>query len=337
MEIINSNDTSIIAENALTIGLPELEQEYANFTKPTIEEIKWLATSFCEAYKRLENEKKINELSRRRRNIEFFENHVFDLFEEFQRKINLYFNQYMIVLYTYIDENGQFILSPQTDGSNALQALENDRGLEIVQYHLDKIETIFKHEDYDSSLLDATGKDIYYRWNRAREHCKKLKGRYLPILWKINGEWGGAQVNNLGTIAEAYANFYTNKYDGFIKGNNEQNVKTFIMDDTYGAYAVDNASGFLIGDVSVGHIHFAVKKDTASPMNLKRVYDSVREILDNFDIEKLKDEFITKEKERVKPGSQVHQLTSEQIAETVNGVIVKNLGKKKKYDVELRF
>ena len=149
MKIINSNDTSIIAEEALTIGLPELEQMYANSIKPTIEEIKESAILFCKAYEKLENTRNINKLDRRKRNLVFFENQVFELFENFQKKINLYFDQYMIILYTYFDEDGQVILSPQEDSSDVL-SIQKIRGKEIVSYHLNKINTIFQHEDYDS-------------------------------------------------------------------------------------------------------------------------------------------------------------------------------------------
>jgi hypothetical protein len=155
-------------------------------------------------------------------------------------------------------------------------------------------------------LLDATEQSIYSRWQIAKAHTKKT--RYLPILWQTASGWAGAKVNNLGTIAEAYVNFYINQY--VFASHLEENVGVYIMHPEYGAYAVDNASGFLIGDTSIGNIHFAVKKESASPMNLKKVYQETKAILSlpAFSPEYLKQIFVDKEKARVKPGSQAKEI-----------------------------
>ena len=139
-------------------------------------------------------------------------------------------------------------------------------------------------------MLDAAEQSIYSRWQIAKAHTKKT--RYLPILWQTPTGWAGAKVNNLGTIAEAYVNFYINEYK--FSNHLEENVGIYIMDKDLGAYAVDNASGFLIGDTSINSIHFAVKKDSASPMNLKKVYDETKKILDSpvFSPEYLKQVFV---------------------------------------------
>lgn len=145
------------------------------------------------------------------------------------------------VMYVYMDpETGKVLLGVTENSTEALH--KTNYG--AIQYHLNNIKNIFKIEDYDSTLLDAAEQSIYARWQIAK--FVTGKNRYLPILWKINGIWEGAKVNNLGTIAEAYVNFYLAKY--VFSGELESDVRTYILE---GAAAVDNASGFLIGDASI--------------------------------------------------------------------------------------
>jgi hypothetical protein len=66
-------------------------------------------------------------------------------------------------------------------------------------------------------------------------------------LWYLDGKWSGAKVTNKGSINEAYANFYINKFRQFIlPGVSHKNVRTFVLT---GIGNVDNTSGFAIGDV----------------------------------------------------------------------------------------
>ena len=115
----------------------------------------------------------------------------------------------MKIMYVYMDPlTGAITLSVE---DNTIELLQINKNYKSVQYHLNSIRNIFKMDDYDSTLLDATQQSIYARWQIAKSHTKK--SQWLPILWKINNKWAGAKVNNLGTIAEAYVNFYISKYN----------------------------------------------------------------------------------------------------------------------------
>lgn len=295
-------DFDDIAEAALELGLTDLAEELKHTVQPTKEEVKLAAQDFCNKYKDaeqiyrnwLQSEGRTKHSKRMKQAIQL--QYVREAFDKFQNIINLYFHQVMLVMYVYMAPETGLVQLATTE--NSIQNLRVNPNYGQVEYYLQDIQqSLFELDDYDSTALDAAESSIYTRWEIAKQKCKRA--RYLPILWYL-GAWEGALVNNLGTIAEAYVNFYLNKY----KFSNilEQDVKTYITNSSYGAMAVDNASGFLIGDVSHKGLHFAVKKQSASPMNLKKVYDVVNKILldESFDIDLLKDIFITQERQKAK-------------------------------------
>lgn len=294
--------------------------------KPAQEEVRKKAIDFLNAYENAQKkyqaaleEQRIKKSRRLKQQIEL--EIARSAFDDFQNSINAYYDQLVKIMYVYMDpETGEVILSPQ---DNTTELLEVNETYGSVQYHLNEIKKQFKfkQEDYDSTLLDATEQSIYARWNIAKKRTKS--NRFLPILWKIGNTWEGAKVNNLGTIAEAYVNFYLAKYQ--FSNYLEQNVKTYILDEKYGAAAVDNMSGFLIGDTQVlspmkRSIQFAVKKDTASPANMAEVYEETKKVIEAADFtEQLSKRFIDVEKGKAKQ-NQVKKL-SESIENTYNGLI----------------
>lgn len=329
-----SSDMSHIAENAITLGLNDLEQEFYSLIAPSIEEVRQAGLHFCQLYEESLLEKNRQDPRRKSKKTLLakiqLNTGVREAFDKFQNITNLYFNQMMKVMYVYMD--------PAT-GKVDLSVIDNNTAPLIishygsVQYQLAELKNVFKIEDYDSRLLDATEQSIYARWQIAKDSCRS--GRFLPILWKTRGTWKGARVNNLGTVAEAYVNFYIAKYSGFTS-NLEENVEDYVLNDTLGMASVDNMSGFLIGDASYNNIQFAVKKESASPMNIKQVYDKVNEIIRNpaFNPEILKTIFVDQEKESSKK-NQVKQLLEYQLAETGNKILANALETKLDIGIQL--
>lgn len=269
-------------DDYVTLTIDELKKEYENITelRPKVEEIRQAAQDFIQNYRyyeaqvKKEFQGKSNKTMRHHLDNVLFDKKVREKFDIFQNLINLYFHQAVKVAYVYFDPKQQY--------QAVIALIENDgTGLEInslynkVEYNLNEINLILKDDTYDSTLLDAAQKSIYARWQIAKKHIGR--GTYLPILWFIDNEWGGAMVNNLGTIAEAYVNFYVNKYE-FYK-TLEENVRIYILHPEYGAASVDNASGFLIGDVKIGNVALAVKKQSARPMNMKKIVEFTEDIL----------------------------------------------------------
>ena len=304
------------------IGTEELQQEFYNTEKPNIEEVKKAAQKFVSEYEKANQTYDILSKGRTKRSSRLMsrielEEGAREAFDDFQNKINLYYNQMVKVMYVWMDRSsGKVTLSAIDNNISALAISKYGS----VEYRLKELKNIFEIEDYDPAFLNAAEQSIYARWNIARGRYRN--NRYLPILWQINGVWGGAKVNNLGTIAEAYVNFYLNKYE-FSKFLG-QDVAIYILHPTYGAVAVDNASGFLIGDTSIGNIQFAVKKETASPMNLKKVYNLTQEILSEevFNIDRFWEVFHDQELERVQTEGkgQAKQIIGKDLEEAVDNL-----------------
>lgn len=318
---MDSNDFDIIAKDAVILGLQDLEKDIEQMLRPSREEVRQAAQKFLKSYE--DSQKKYNQLLKqagRKKSSHLKQWAELEVartdFDNFQNSINAYYGQLMKIMYVYMDPStGAITLSVE---DNTTELLQINKNYKSVQYHLDSIKNIFKMDDYDSTLLDATQQSIYARWQIAKSHTKK--SQWLPILWKINNKWAGAKVNNLGTIAEAYVNFYISKYN--FSSYLEQNVSTYILHPQLGAAAVDNASGFLIGDSSAlnGKIQFAVKKDLASPMQMKKVADEVRKVIDSEDfLEQIAYRFVEEEKEKA-IRNQVKPLEKE-LNKTYDGLI----------------
>lgn len=196
---------------------------------------------------------------------------AYESFFIFQNLFNEYYEQ--IIQMTFVNRlpNGSFELV--LFDNNMKHIKENEFG--SLEYEMGEISKIFKYEldEYNPTLLDETANEVYYRWDCAK--IKANKGR-RPILWNINGVWQGRTVNNKGTIAEAYANFYINKIT--FNGNIESRVGFYVTDSEHGMQSVDNTMGFILGDISAGNVQFAIKTNRASPMGMYRVRQFISKI-----------------------------------------------------------
>ncbi len=193
-----------------------------------------------------------------------------------QNLFNNYFGQHMQMI--FVTDDQQLIL---IDNSRE-DILRNQYG--GLQYALSKIKEVqgilkelIADDDYDPSLLKITNLEVNRRWDIAiATHRKK---QHLPILWKSGQGWLMAYVNNKGTIAEAYANFFINKFK--FSGQLEPDVGTYVTNETYGMRAVDNTSGFVVGDVQAGDnnfVQFGIKKEGASLMGLYKINSIIKSL-----------------------------------------------------------
>lgn len=202
-------------------------------------------------------------------------------FFKFQNAVNNYLGQEVKVLYVFKDENGTYHL---TTFNNAADP-NHFRGKNYTQYYLKELKKELDKQECQEFVqkLDKSQNTVITRYNIAKSKLKLIAG--IPLLWKMRNVWQGIIVDNEGTIAEAYANFFINKINInenypniFPKNNKEQQVEDYAM-NPYGLISVDNASGFFIGDISYEATQFAVKKENASPMKMKAVYEKIDEIL----------------------------------------------------------
>ena len=282
------NEYYEIAQKAMKIGKQELENKVKQELKSSKVNTKTVIQALNDfellykQYRALLSEKrrlkrinpKSDNLSSIRETVKKFQLETYEKFFKFQNLFNEYFQQKIQMLYVYRNESGEFNLG----------LLENDLSHVIMnkygslEYNVDQIQNIMKLEiaEYDSTSLNETANEIYRRWDIAKSIYRKPV--WLPILWKINGEWNGRRVNNKGTIAEAYANFYIHQI--ILEGNIENRVQTYVIDKEYGMLSVDNTLGFVIGDINTGQVQYAVKSQRAGLMGMYKVYKYIQDIKD---------------------------------------------------------
>ena len=212
-------------------------------------------------------------------------------FFQIQNEINSMKGQKIILSYVHI----------KPDGSREIRVSENDAShLKPVawkgyEYQVNEHYKILKNSlpDEDQALLELTAQEVTNRWKTQKKN----------ILWKLNGRTVGYSTSTLGPINEAYVNFYVHD----IKlpngtSEDEKNIDVFMLDSNYGAIKADNASGFMIGDVSRDGIQYAVKGRGGGPQSIKTVLLELKKLdAENFSDEAfngLIETFTTKELEK---------------------------------------
>lgn len=310
-------DLDSIAAEAAKIGIDRTSEEVAKWLELQEQKINKSAKEFYDLYVKTEkiiNSQSFKTTKKRNRSFEIkaFQDGTRRAFDKFQNDVNEYFNQLVKIMYVYMSpETGEVTLYAM---DNNVENLELHKKYKDPRYILNTMKKeIFVDETYDATLLNNTEQSIYQRWQIAKSKIKK--SQYLPILWYI-GEWRGAFLSNLGTVAEAYVNFYLCKFK--FLGDLEIDVETYILG---GCGAVDNASGFLIGDVSSAlpngrSVQWAVKKENAAPMKMKKIKEYLDDLIGpngefNLNMEELKKRFIEQETKEASHGQMRKMLRSE--------------------------
>lgn len=323
-----TSNFDMIAEKAYSIGVDQLESE-VSLRGQTDEMLKLVMNALNDfeqkytEYKKLLIQKRQLKKSEKvipdelREEIKRWQEPIYSSFFNFQNLFNEYFNQIIKMVFVYKDNNNELTLGISENNLDNL--IMNQYGkLSYDIKNLEK-ELILENEDYDSVLLDETANSIYERWDIAKSTTGK--STWLPILWKIGEEWRGANVNNKGTIAEAYANFYLNKI--IFSGDLENRVEFYITDNKNGMFSVDNTLGFFIGDVNRGQVQYAIKSQGASPMGMARVYEYIKKIKNTLGQEASEENILEALKEKVSVEGRVKQvkMLSENIEKTYQDLI----------------
>lgn len=133
--------------------------------------------------------------------------------------------------------------------------------------------------------LDATFKEVYQRSLISKKKTTGMHGAFY-IFWKPGNKWERYKVTSKGTLGESYFAFFINEFDNFADFI-EQAIDTFMREQGMGVMFVDNASGFLRGDVSKNGVEYAVKATGASAMGyIQIVKEYAEEIFNASDLEK---------------------------------------------------
>lgn len=217
---------------------------------------------------------------------------IYKDFFELQNLINLFIYQKVIMTYVHVDPiTGQRELRIFDNDISQLEVKTiNNYGRSYAKLGYDIAE---RYQQLKNSLSDQENSGLQATAAEVEARYVKYKGR---ILWKINNEWVGYKLYNRGPINEAFTAFYLKE----VQLNNSlgDNVHQFMTSvDPQGVIYADNANGFLIGDISLGGLQFAVKGAYGSPQNFTTIINWLKKIRDqNFSFESFQ-EFIQRFKE----------------------------------------
>lgn len=327
-----------IIEDEITVDLEDLTKEVAKEVRADSAQVTAALYKFessFQEYKRLDDlRKSVKQKGASLANASLFkwqraQEAAYKDFFDFQNKFNSYFGQKITMTYIFQSADGGFHLGLFDNDMSHVARGAYSR----LTYQINNINKIFQYDmnEYNADILNNTFREVLYRWGVALStHKKKV---WLPLLWKMGG-WAGVKVNNQGTLAEAYANFYINKVT--FNGSMEQKVANFILNKEHGAMSVDNTSGFAIGDINKGNVQFAVKKNKSGLMGMAQVYNIIQQlkvqlgIIDDTFLTTLYDE-ITKQGK----AKQVAQLTSVKISKDFEKMLNEYFSNNKTYPINL--
>ena len=312
---------SSVSVNDIMIELNRFEEMYRDYYSLVKQKRKFKGSN---------NDNKAT-LDRLRHEIQNRQITVYEQFFKFQNAFNAYFKQKIQMVFV-TNDNGMKLVVADNDLKHTIM---NQYG--TLEYTIkDTEQQILKNTKYDSASLDRAAVSVYDRWDKAKQDAinsgrKRQAG--LPILWKVAGAIDGRIVNNKGTIAEAYANFYLNSIE--LNGSDlEYNVATYVTDPDYGMASVDNTMGFALGDVGRAHMQYAIKSERAGLAGMHRVYQFIAKIKkelaaigaseqggDEALIQRLKERFIDEELRKTNKVKQIQSIVGDNIQEKYDSLI----------------
>ena len=167
----------------------------------------------------------------------------------------------------------KFVIGYLTIGKNSIKVYESENNIEhwdpdgrtrlsLMKKTATLVQEHNKNEDNLNDIFDKLN-DTFDEVH-ARELISKsqIKSNSFFIFWKVKNKWAGYKVSNEGVIGEAYFNFYIHRDNNF-NNTKEHNVGRYMI---IGVGDVDNMSGLLSGDTSVGKYQYVVKANKAEFM-----------------------------------------------------------------------
>lgn len=198
---------------------------------------------------------------------------IYEDFFTLQNLINLFIYQKIIMTYVQVDPiTGERSIKIFNNDISQLQAqMVNNYGRSYAKL---SYEINDHYYNLKNSLSIEENKGLQNTAAEVDARYAKYKGR---ILWKINNEWVGYKLYNRGPINEAFVAFYLREIQ--LKNSLTNNIHQFMTSiDPQGVIQADNANGFLIGDISIGGLQFAVKGEYGSPQGFSEIIKWLKKI-----------------------------------------------------------
>lgn len=204
---------------------------------------------------------------------------------KYQQCLNNYLGKEIQTLYLYKGPNGTMeVYRLVGDVSKAVYQDIASRGAGLAARFstraiedstvFEKMRTASKDTQNGEGYLTSTYLETLRRGEISREYLKK---NGMLILWKPAGVWKKMMVaGGAGDLGESYLSFLmSEERTNLFKGNMEPDIDIFMLQ---GVALVDNISGVLKGDFSVGDIGYAAKVEGASMMGYRQVINLALEI-----------------------------------------------------------
>lgn len=204
---------------------------------------------------------------------------------KYQQCLNNYLGKEIQTLYLYKGPNGTMeVYRLVGDVSKAVYQDIASRGAGLAARFstraiedstvFEKMRTASKDTQNGEGYLTSTYLETLRRGEISREYLKK---NGMLILWKPAGVWKKMMVaGGAGDLGESYLSFLmSEERTNLFKGNMEPDIDIFMLQ---GVALVDNISGVLKGDFSIGDIDYAAKAEGASMMGYRQVINLALEI-----------------------------------------------------------
>lgn len=286
-----------ISEEFATITLEEVNQafhaeidEFSQDLEMQFEKIKILIESLIINMEIYQNQVKLlpeKTIASTMQKLQLKKDLIYKDFFELQNLINLFIYQKVLMTYVHVDPiTGQREIRLFNNDISQLEVTEvNNYGKSYAKLGYDISE---HYQQLKNSLSDSENAGLQVTAAEVEARYVKYKGR---ILWQLNNEWIGYKLYNRGPINEAFTAFYIKEVQ--LKNGLNENINQFMTSvDPQGVIYADNANGFLIGDVSLGGLQFAVKGAFGSPQSFITIVNWLKKIkVQDFSFESLK-EFI---------------------------------------------
>lgn len=214
---------------------------------------------------------------------------IYEASFRFQEKVNAFLEQEIVMTFVYDGAEGPELYRIRSE--DLLSYDYSSGGKLSARYRvtqnmlsdtsvLEKLKTASEKMNFNEAGLKTTYREVLERYRISKTHNRRV------VLWNIDDDWQGMTVSSEGDIQEAYAGFVLlNKSYPSFNDIMEIMVRDYMVN---GVANVDNISGLLQGDVTMGQYEYGIKSAGASVLGLKQMRDLAELIMkDSFSKEKL--------------------------------------------------
>lgn len=235
---------------------------------------------------------------------------------KFQNILNEVLGQKIVMTFVYAGKEGPELYEMTSDKILKFDYTKSNQLTARYRATHEELKNLGRNMELDNDLqfslpgLKMTYKEVMRRYNIARDR------KTYMVMWEENNDWQKMKVSSAGDINEAYAKFILeNQADPSFALEMEQNIGDYMYQ---GVALVDNISGLLQGDVTIGNIEYGIKSAGASTLSLKQIKILAETIMKDatYDVNKLR-----AEKERLRAKGRQRNKTVNMVSDIVDEII----------------